>query len=259
MSVLMNAHPLIGPALAELFTEVMFAPGALARPSARWSRRWPPRPRIATTERSPTQSFCVPRAGRRTYRSDQGAAMARAGAPWVARAGAVRDRRKAERHGAARDGGGLGSVALVGLRRDGMPGGRAYSRDFQLPDETRRRIRSGATYGAYIPLLSILRCSCTARAGEAPLDNRHDTGCPNIIPCSPSIIPSFMSGPSSKRSGEAFSGRSWNATANASLIVHTKCQSALRSNACQQQLEPGDRPKSPKTDRPGGHRSGRTP
>lgn len=31
MSVLMNAHPLIGPALAELFTEVMFAPGALAR------------------------------------------------------------------------------------------------------------------------------------------------------------------------------------------------------------------------------------
>src|SRR5208282_5802270 len=68
-----------------------------------------------------------------------------------------------------------------------------------------------------------------------------------------------MSGPSSKRSGEAFSGRSWNATANASLIVHTKCQSALRSNACQQQLEPGDRSKSPKTDRPGGHRSGRTP
>jgi len=32
MSVLMNAHPLIGPALAELFMPVMFAPGALARP-----------------------------------------------------------------------------------------------------------------------------------------------------------------------------------------------------------------------------------
>ena len=32
MSVLMNAHPLIGPALAELFMRVMFAPGALARP-----------------------------------------------------------------------------------------------------------------------------------------------------------------------------------------------------------------------------------
>ena len=32
MSVLMNAHPLIGPALAELFMQVMFAPGALARP-----------------------------------------------------------------------------------------------------------------------------------------------------------------------------------------------------------------------------------
>jgi alkylhydroperoxidase/carboxymuconolactone decarboxylase family protein YurZ len=31
MSVLMNAHPLIGPALAELFMQVMFAPGALAR------------------------------------------------------------------------------------------------------------------------------------------------------------------------------------------------------------------------------------
>ena len=75
--------------------------------------------------------------------------MARAGAPWAARASAVRDRREAERHGAARDGGGLGGVALVGLRRDGMPGGRAYSRDFQLPDETRRRIRSGASSGAY--------------------------------------------------------------------------------------------------------------
>jgi hypothetical protein len=32
MSVLMNAHPLIGPALAELFRRVMFAPGELARP-----------------------------------------------------------------------------------------------------------------------------------------------------------------------------------------------------------------------------------
>jgi len=32
MSVLMNAHPLIGPALAKLFMRVMFAPGALARP-----------------------------------------------------------------------------------------------------------------------------------------------------------------------------------------------------------------------------------
>jgi uncharacterized peroxidase-related enzyme len=32
MSVLMKAHPLIGPALAELFMPVMFAPGALARP-----------------------------------------------------------------------------------------------------------------------------------------------------------------------------------------------------------------------------------
>jgi len=32
MSVLMNAHPLIGPVLAELFMQVMFAPGALARP-----------------------------------------------------------------------------------------------------------------------------------------------------------------------------------------------------------------------------------
>ena len=31
MSVLMNAHPLIGPALAELFMQVMFAPGALTR------------------------------------------------------------------------------------------------------------------------------------------------------------------------------------------------------------------------------------
>jgi hypothetical protein len=31
MSVL-NAHPLIGPALAQLFMQVMFAPGALARP-----------------------------------------------------------------------------------------------------------------------------------------------------------------------------------------------------------------------------------
>ena len=63
MSVLMNAHPLIGPALAELFMQVMFAPARLRGPSARWSRRWPPRPRIATTERSPTQSFCVPGAG----------------------------------------------------------------------------------------------------------------------------------------------------------------------------------------------------
>ena len=32
MSVLMKAHPLIGPALAELFMRVMFAPGALTRP-----------------------------------------------------------------------------------------------------------------------------------------------------------------------------------------------------------------------------------
>ena len=32
MSVLMNAHPRIGPALAELFMQVMFAPGALTRP-----------------------------------------------------------------------------------------------------------------------------------------------------------------------------------------------------------------------------------
>src|SRR5262249_34019230 len=32
MSVLMNAHPLIGPALAELFMQVMFGPGALTRP-----------------------------------------------------------------------------------------------------------------------------------------------------------------------------------------------------------------------------------
>jgi alkylhydroperoxidase/carboxymuconolactone decarboxylase family protein YurZ len=32
MSVLMNAHPLIGPALGELFMQVMFAPGALTRP-----------------------------------------------------------------------------------------------------------------------------------------------------------------------------------------------------------------------------------
>ena len=32
MSVLMNAHPLIGPALAELSMQVMFAPGALTRP-----------------------------------------------------------------------------------------------------------------------------------------------------------------------------------------------------------------------------------
>jgi alkylhydroperoxidase/carboxymuconolactone decarboxylase family protein YurZ len=31
MSVLMNAHPRIGPALTELFMQVMFAPGALAR------------------------------------------------------------------------------------------------------------------------------------------------------------------------------------------------------------------------------------
>ena len=75
--------------------------------------------------------------------------MARAGAPWAARAGVVRDRREAERHGAARDGRGLGGVALVGFRRDGMPGGRAHSRDFQLPDETRRRIRSGASSGAH--------------------------------------------------------------------------------------------------------------
>ena len=75
--------------------------------------------------------------------------MGRAAAPWAARASAVRDRREAERHGAARDGRGLGSVALVGLRRDGMPRGRSYSRDFQLLDETRRRIRSGASSGAY--------------------------------------------------------------------------------------------------------------
>jgi hypothetical protein len=32
MSVPMNAHPLIGPALAELFMRVMFGPGALTRP-----------------------------------------------------------------------------------------------------------------------------------------------------------------------------------------------------------------------------------
>ena len=32
MSVLMSAYPLIGPALAQLFLQVMFAPGALARP-----------------------------------------------------------------------------------------------------------------------------------------------------------------------------------------------------------------------------------
>jgi hypothetical protein len=32
MSVLMNAHPRIGSALAELFMQVMFAPGALTRP-----------------------------------------------------------------------------------------------------------------------------------------------------------------------------------------------------------------------------------
>ena len=31
MSVLMNVHPLIGPALTELFMQVMFAPGALTR------------------------------------------------------------------------------------------------------------------------------------------------------------------------------------------------------------------------------------
>jgi hypothetical protein len=31
MSVLMNAHPLIGPPLAELFMQVMFAPGVLTR------------------------------------------------------------------------------------------------------------------------------------------------------------------------------------------------------------------------------------
>jgi hypothetical protein len=31
MSVLMNAHPLIGPALAELSMQVMFAPGVLTR------------------------------------------------------------------------------------------------------------------------------------------------------------------------------------------------------------------------------------
>ena len=32
MSVLMNPRPLIGPALVELFMQVMFAPGALTRP-----------------------------------------------------------------------------------------------------------------------------------------------------------------------------------------------------------------------------------
>jgi hypothetical protein len=32
MSVLMNADPQIGPALAELFMQVMFVPGALTRP-----------------------------------------------------------------------------------------------------------------------------------------------------------------------------------------------------------------------------------
>jgi hypothetical protein len=31
MSVLMNAHPLIGLELAELFMQVMFAPGVLTR------------------------------------------------------------------------------------------------------------------------------------------------------------------------------------------------------------------------------------
>src|SRR5260370_42359140 len=44
---------------------------------------------------------------------------------------------------------GLGGAAFVGFRRDGMPGGRAYSRDFQLPDETCRRIRSRATSVAF--------------------------------------------------------------------------------------------------------------
>ena len=40
MSVLMNAHPLIGPSLAELFMQVVFAGCAsLGGPSARWSRR----------------------------------------------------------------------------------------------------------------------------------------------------------------------------------------------------------------------------
>jgi hypothetical protein len=43
--------------------------------------------------------------------------MARAGAPWAARAGAVRDRRKAERHGAARDGRGLVGDGRGGVRR----------------------------------------------------------------------------------------------------------------------------------------------
>ena len=63
MSVLMNAHPLIGPALAELFMQSCSRRARLPGPSARWSRRSPPRPRIATTERSPTQSFCMPKAG----------------------------------------------------------------------------------------------------------------------------------------------------------------------------------------------------
>jgi alkylhydroperoxidase/carboxymuconolactone decarboxylase family protein YurZ len=31
MSVLMSAHPRIGPALGELFAQVMFGPGALSR------------------------------------------------------------------------------------------------------------------------------------------------------------------------------------------------------------------------------------
>ena len=63
MSVLMNAHPLIGSALAELFMQVMFAPGALARPEREMVAAVAAAPRIVTTERSPTQSFCVPRAG----------------------------------------------------------------------------------------------------------------------------------------------------------------------------------------------------
>ena len=90
---------------------------------ARGSRRGPGLPLLNAVPRR--VSACRGR-GRRTDRRDQGAAMARAGAPWAARAGVVRDRREAERHGVPRSARGLGGVALVGLRRDGMPGGRAF-------------------------------------------------------------------------------------------------------------------------------------
>jgi hypothetical protein len=107
--------------------------------------------------------------------------MARAAAPWAARAGAVRDRRKAERHGAARDGRGLGRVALVGFRRDGMPGCRAYSRDFQLADEACRRIRSGAASGAYAGGAAAV-CRCAAPAASYPrYHQRLETDIPTII------------------------------------------------------------------------------